>query len=128
MSWKTTTKRNNNNNVKWLLFRYNGERIMSQEPKSIILMSMRLTLFRMGIFGAAHGWGEQKSPLPLPKICRTYHAMVKLGTVIPYIKKIKKNMNLVTHPFSSADISTFSPEVSKVCHIKKYRYRLHFDR
>ena len=45
----------------------------------------------MEVFGAAHGWGagaEQKSPLP--KICRTYPAMMKLGTVIPYLKKTQK--------------------------------------
>ena len=45
----------------------------------------------MDIFGAAHGWGEgggQK--VPLPKICHTYPAMMKLRTVIPYLKKIQK--------------------------------------
>ena len=36
-------------------------------------------------------------------------------------------MNHVTHPLSSADISNFSPEISKFCYIKKYMYRLHFD-
>ena len=30
------------------------------------------------------------------------------------------------HPLISADISIFSPEISKFCYIKKYRYRLHF--
>ena len=46
------------------------------------------TLFRMGIFGAAHEWGEggQKGL----KICHTYPTMMKLGTVIPYVKKIQK--------------------------------------
>ena len=36
-------------------------------------------------------------------------------------------MNHVTHPLNSADISIFSPDISKFCYIKKYRYRLHFD-
>ena len=49
---------------------------------------MLLTLFRMGIFGAAHGWGAKKDPLP--KICHTYPTMVKLGTDIPCLKKIQK--------------------------------------
>ena len=40
-------------------------------------------------------------------------------------RRSKKNMNLVTHTLSSADISIFSPEISKFCYIKKYRYRLH---
>ena len=47
----------------------------------------------MGIFGAAHGLGgEQKDPppAPLPKICHTYPKMMKLGTVIPYLKRIQK--------------------------------------
>ena len=42
-------------------------------------------------------------------------------------RRSKKYMNHVTHPLSSADISIFSPEISKFCYIKKYRYRLHFD-
>ena len=45
-------------------------------------------LFRMGFFGAAHGWGAVKAPLP--KICHTYPTVMKLGTVIPYPKKIQK--------------------------------------
>ena len=36
-------------------------------------------------------------------------------------------MNYLTHPLSSADITIFSPEISKFCYIKKYRYRLYFD-
>ena len=35
-------------------------------------------------------------------------------------------MNQVTHPLASADISILSPKISKICYIKKYRYRLHF--
>ena len=47
-----------------------------------------LALFKMGIFGAAQGWGGQKGPLP--KICHTYPTVMKLGTIIPYPKKIQK--------------------------------------
>ena len=43
----------------------------------------------MGFFGAAHGWRGPKRP-PLPKICPTYPAVMKLGTVISYPKKIQK--------------------------------------
>ena len=49
-----------------------------------------LTLFRMGFFGAAHGWGgrgEAKRP-HLSKLCHTYPTKMKLGIVIPYLKKI----------------------------------------
>ena len=44
-----------------------------------------LTLFRMGLFGAARGLGRgggAKSS-PLSKICLTYPTIMKLGTVIP---------------------------------------------
>ena len=69
----------------------------------------------------------QKGPPTLTKICHTYPTMMKLGTVIPYLKNIQKICELVTHRLSSVDISIFSPEISKFCYIKKYRYRLHFD-
>ena len=42
-----------------------------------------------GYFRAAHGW-EQKAPPALLKICHTYSTMMKLGTVIHYLKKIQK--------------------------------------
>ena len=42
----------------------------------------------MSFFGAPHGWGEFRPPLD--KICRTYPTTMKLGTVIPYPKKIQK--------------------------------------
>ena len=42
-------------------------------------------------------------------------------------KRSKKYINYVTHPLISADISNFSPQISKFCYIKKYIYRLHFD-
>ena len=48
----------------------------------------------MGNFGLltdarVGGWGGGKKA-PLPKICHTYPTMMKLGTVIPYLKKIQK--------------------------------------
>ena len=56
----------------------------------------------MGVFGAAHrceGWaggggGEREAgkKVSLPKICHTYPTLTKLGTAIPYLKKIPKNM------------------------------------
>ena len=48
----------------------------------------------MGFFGAAHGWGggggKKIPPPPLPKTCHTYPTMIKLGTVIPHLKKTQK--------------------------------------
>ena len=42
-----------------------------------------------GLFrGCSRMGGGQKGPLP--KICHTYPTMMKLGTIIPYPKKIQK--------------------------------------
>ena len=49
--------------------------------------------FWAGLFRAAHRWGQRggaTKKAPLPKICHTYPAMMKLGTVIPYLKKTQK--------------------------------------
>ena len=45
--------------------------------------------------------------------------MMKLGTVIPYLKKIQKIYESRDTPLSSADISFFSPEISKFSYIMK---------
>ena len=62
----------------------------------------------MGFFGAAHGWGRGKK---LPQICQAHPTMMKLGTVIPYLKRSKKYMN----------------HMSRITYIKKYRCRLNFN-
>ena len=49
-----------------------------------------LNLFRMDFFWAAHGPGGEGQKGSLPKICHTYPTIMKLGTVIPYLKKIQK--------------------------------------
>ena len=51
--------------------------------------------------------GGRGKKSPLPKICHTYPTMMKLGALIPYLKKSKKYINQVTHRLSSADISIF---------------------
>ena len=86
-----------------------------------------LTLFRKGFFRAAYGWDGGGRKSPLPKICHTYSTMMKLDTVIPYLKKSKKSINHLTQSLCSADISIYSVEICKFCYIKKYRSRLHFD-
>ena len=78
-----------------------------------------LTLFR-----AAYGWGQKE---PLPKICRKYPTMIKLGIIIPYLKKFQKIYKLRVIPVESAGISILSTEIKMFCFIKKYRYRLHFN-
>ena len=61
----------------------------------------------MGLFGVAHGWGAKKAPLH-PNICHTYPTIMKLGTVIPYLRKIQKIYESREHLVSFANISTFS--------------------
>ena len=82
--------------------------------------STDLTQFRMGFFGAAHGC---EGPF-----CHTYPTMMKLGTVIPYIRKIQKKYKSRDTSFEFCWLSIFSPVKSKFCYIKKYTYRLEFDR
>ena len=43
----------------------------------------------MGVFGVAQECRGKKDPLLL-KICHTYPAMMKFGTVTLYLKKIQK--------------------------------------
>ena len=72
------------------------------------------------------GGGSAKRPT-LPKICFANPAIMKLVTVIPYLKNIQKIYGSRNTLLEFADISIFSPEIRKFCYIKKYRYRLHID-
>ena len=73
---------------------------------SLDLKPIQDGLFRDCLRMGEEGGGGKKGPLP--KICYTYPAMVKLCTVIPY----------KTHHLSSPN---------KCCYIKIYRYKLHFN-
>ena len=64
---------------------------------------------------------------PLPKICHTYPTMIKLTTLIPYLKKIQKIYKSCDTPLEFCWHQHFLTEISKFCYIKKYRYRLYFD-
>ena len=88
-----------------------------------VVTGLLLTLFRMDLFGGCYAWEGQKGPVA--KICHIYPAMMKLGTVIPYLKKIQKIYESRDIPV--AGISIFTLEISKFCYSKKYRYRLHFN-
>ena len=79
----------------------------------------------MGLFGAAHEWwGTKRS---LAKICHTYPTMVKLGTLIPYLKKIQKIYKSCDTPLEFCSHQYFFTRNIKFCYIKKYGYRLYFD-
>ena len=72
--------------------------------------------------------GEGKSP-HIPKICHTYPKMMRLGTVLPYLKKIQKiyeHTNHLTNLAGSADIIIFSPEISRVFYIDRMQRQIAF--
>ena len=54
----------------------------------------------------------------LPKISHTYPIMMNLGKVIPYLKKIQKDINQAIQPLNSTN-RMFSSEISNFCYIKK---------
>ena len=70
-----------------------------------------LTIFRMGLFGAAHGLRCKNAHLH--KICHTYPTMMELSTVTPYLTKIQNIHKHVTNPLIFAGISTFSPKITR---------------
>ena len=85
-----------------------------------------LTLFRMGFFGAAHGCGRgQKGPLS--KICHTYPKMMKLGTVIPYLKKVYKIYESRDTPLELCWHQHFFTGHQQILPYQEYRYRFNFD-
>ena len=58
-----------------------------------------LTLFRIGLCGAARGWVGEKAKKPsLPKFCHTYPTMMKLGTIIPCLKNTQQYESHDTPP------------------------------
>ena len=87
-----------------------SQRSLVRKNKTTVSL-LPLTLFRMGVFGAAHVWGGgeggRAKRFPLPKICHTYPTMMRLSIIIPYLKKIQRIYNHMTRPLISADISIF---------------------
>ena len=53
--------------------------------------------------------------------------MMKLSTVIPYLKEIENIYKSRDTPIKFCWISIFSPKISNFSYIKKYRHRLHFN-
>ena len=108
-----------------LSFKFTNERTSKTGLNSERNISFLLTLFGLVLLGLSLIGGGKKAPLS--KISHIYPTMMKLVTVIPYLKRSKKHINHVTHPLSYADIRIFLPEISNFCYIKKYGYRLHFN-
>ena len=72
-------------------------KLPKRPKKGLALPSRCLNILRIGVFGAAHGWWRGESPLP--KVTHTYPTIIKLGTVITYLKKIQKTYNSRDIPF-----------------------------
>ena len=72
------------------------------EPANQCQLSVLLTLFRMGVFGAAHGWGGAPSLKPVTHILQWWNL-----SQLHLPKEDPKNMNHVTHPLSSATSAFF---------------------
>ena len=56
---------------------------------NLLIASSLLNPIQDGHFRGC-SWMEGSKKAPLPKICHTYPTMIKLGTVVPYLKKIQK--------------------------------------
>ena len=56
-------------------------------------------------------------PLP-PEICLTYTEMMKLGTVIPYIRKIQNSYKLLDTHWVLLRLTFFSLQISNFCYVK----------
>ena len=121
--------------ILFILFRINfwqwyGLRAFAEEDlnecqslQKLVYYWMALGLFRMGLSGLLtdEGW-ELRQNISLPKNCHTYPTVMKLGTVIIYLKRTQKIYESRTYPLNSADISISSLKISKFCYIRKYRY------
>ena len=94
---------------------------------NFLVKESMLALFRMGFFGAAHGWGGGAKRPPSLKSVTHILQWWNLAQLCLTQGRSEKYMNHVTHSLCSADISFFSPEITKFCYIKKHRYRLYFD-
>ena len=57
---------------------------------------------------------------------KPYPTMMKLGTVIPYLRKTQKIYESCDTPLELCWYQHFSSEISKFCYIRKYKYRLYF--
>ena len=100
-----------------------GKKKVSRQLQSSRTWILVLTLFRMGFFGAACWWGRGGGFKKAPSLKSVTHILQWWNLAQLYLtQEDKKNINHVTHPLSSADISIFSLEISTFCHIKKYRY------
>ena len=93
----------------------------------ILVIRLLFNPIQDGLFrGCSRMGGSQKGPTSLKSVTHIPQWW-NLAQLYLTQRRSKNYMNHVTHHLSSADISIFSPEISKFCYIKKYIYRLYFD-
>ena len=79
-----------------------------------------------------HFWGCSRMGIqkcPLPKIYHTYPTIMKLYTVLPYLKKIQKLYKLLITTLDFCwhqHFLTGNQQILLYQEIKKYRYSFHF--
>ena len=95
---------NNTRNLIFILFaKKNWESYFLLSSNKLVCIKRSsfswLTLFRVGLFGTAHRWGGGGGgkKAPLPQTCHIYPTMIKLCTVIPYLKEDPKNIWITWH-------------------------------
>ena len=93
--------------MRWVLTEFEKNARQYYQHTEFVVIDETLTLFRMSLFWVAHRWGSKKALPFLKSVTLMNPALMKLGTVTPYLKKIQKYINHVTHCLSSADISIF---------------------
>ena len=91
---------------------------------SIVYYEMRmLPIVRMDPFRAAHEWGDTKK-VHFPKY---FTQILQWWNLTQLPKEDPKNIKIPWHT-TWVDISSFFTKISDFCYIKKYGYRLHFNK
>ena len=121
----------NNNSLKLEI----KQELKPEQNKKNKKRQVMLTLFRMGLFRAAHQLEGTLKKLPLISLKSITHilTMMKLGTATPYLKKIQTTykshdtlLDVCWHQhFFIRKQQFLYKEISR--NIKKYRYELHFN-
>ena len=76
--------------------------------------SLNITSFNPiqdGYFRGCSRMGVTRIPPCPSKICRTYPTMMKLGTVIPYLKKIQKILKIFFHRKSASFVISRNTDI-----------------
>ena len=90
-----------------------------------MLVACCLTLFRMGIFMAAHGWGDQKGPPSLKSVTHILQWWNLAQLYLTY-RRSKRIYESRDTPPKFYWYQHFFTRNQQILLYKKYKYRLHF--